>query len=570
MRSIVEFPTYCLLMWLKQLYIKGIDDNYFEPPLECHYGLLDGIIPKTMWMCNCQMVLGKKYDQLIWEISQIFNVLFWYVVYKLSCRIGRRWMRKENVNSDEKILEDGDHDRSVTLPLPDRSVSLSDIGEDVHSIMTSSSLISSDSDIGKKLSSLYSSNLQDESCIIEALNSASESTDKTGSCEWIERTDHRSLSDISLSSSTTMEILMNYGQVIPVEINWNLTTSFSIANQFIERCHCNYVKNKRENAEIHVHEKWIDLGPTPDLLVNIKPIILERNSFVEENGTTWKNELSSIQHLDKSEGDQKNNLDLQYFWEGDEKLSQLSVENSFKDFETSDTYFKPLTPPSMKNLIEEVNYSLTSDDPLLIESYMNGRQDNIDDPRGFLIRREYQENTLSCKTSTGSVQSNNDSFSRFLRDLPLLEEAQKFQPFTSSNFTQIRDRKPTTLCGCKLDRSITHCVIPARCSHMFCFNCAQENLKLPTTEVHHEIMEELSLNEKKLILEYEELLEFHSYQSIISPEDILIPWNVTTYQIPGTEMLFGCNFETDQPKPCPTCGVLSEKYWEVIPPPIQE
>ncbi|KAI3390204.1 hypothetical protein SNEBB_005035, partial [Seison nebaliae] len=195
-----------------------------------------------------------------------------------------------------------------------------------------------------------------------------------------------------------------------------------------------------------------------------------------------------------------------------------------------------------------------------------------------------QENASSSQTS--SSEKIYEKFGRSLSESPELDKGNC--PSITIVDPQMRDRMPTELdyltvellkknynlscrlCGCVLNCWSSHCVIPSRCSHMFCFNCGGKNLKLPSTDVHHEVIDKLTLGERDLIKEYEELLELHHSQPIVSSERMLIPWNITTYQIPGTEMLFGCKFQTRTPKPCPTCGLLSTEYWEIIPPPTND
>ncbi|KAI3387781.1 hypothetical protein SNEBB_007122 [Seison nebaliae] len=398
----------------------------------------------------------------------------------------------------------------------------------------------------------------------------------------------RKHSNASSSVSASIDVPLNRCKIVPVEFSGEHITSLVVPNQFIERCESSHEQNGVKRNSLEVYESLTEFGGNN--LTPITPILLDRKlTHGEEKELHYQMESKSTSKelLNKSEGDQNidENEDSSSVWDvKDDNSTYIPTNNSSDASDIKPSLVEPIHPSSMKNLIEEVNYPLTSDDPKLIASYVNGKDDYCDDgPRGFFIKRESQTNTLSSNLS--SRQTINESYSKILTDLPSLERRDSRQFYGLSD-SDIRDRKPSQLdyltlnliqknyelscrqCGCMLDCWNSHCVIPSRCCHMLCFTCGRDNLKLPTTEVHHEIMDQLTFEEKRLLFEYEELLQIHNYQPIVRSEHVLIPWNITTYQVPDTEILFGCKFETRCPKVCPICGLLSTKYWEIITPPF--
>ncbi|KAI3390124.1 hypothetical protein SNEBB_000755, partial [Seison nebaliae] len=345
MTNFMFLPLHFLVVWLKRVYINWIVHSN-PPPTECYYPVINSVIPKIIWDRKCRALFAAKYSTSVFFISLTVNILFWLALFWVSRHLYRKSISRAISNEDEK-----NEDSSINQPN-----SLSYMGELANNIVS------------------RSSNIRNK-------NSGDRVMD----------------SKTSLSSTSILKMMLNFGKLKPVEVSNEHVAPLLVGNQQTERCQSDFLNNSTERTAIHINRSWMEFGG--NILSSISPILLDRKSRQETGEQLNNRETSrSRECSDQSNGDQIHEKNVAFMWDSDES-STFSTEISSSYSNISQTCGEPLGQ-SIKNLLEHVNYPLEGCDPELIASFINRHNDTDTAPRGYPIRQQSQENASSSQTSS--------------------------------------------------------------------------------------------------------------------------------------------------------------------------
>ncbi|KAI3384075.1 hypothetical protein SNEBB_000286 [Seison nebaliae] len=622
--TIILQPARGLISIFRQIYRYLLYHEYVSLPVSCHYVTpiqqLVEYLP-TYVANKCDQYLYNKYETWCIRISCLTVILFGWTVIWLCKKIFRLITnRKPNHILNDTSSRYSHHYNTINGDQYDKDSELLSLMESKHSQSvttiasnsTSRALSSEQNQNSSKLSTNNSSqrrrrrlyNMTNNS-FKPPINSSISSqisgkliTDDSCKCSKKESWSEKQFSLSEIDKTSKSPVIRHRKKPLCDMSSGEAATNISSLTVANKKLLCGRsVKPSHQNIPkpSPYLPNYIEEKTDNDICVELNEDRLENtNSMFSQNGTetmdfsklihkqpNHQHETSSTSLSDNNfsrEVDMRLNGDCQSFTTESIKEELLYVNlasvNKFRvklEERLREFYSKPICyeraltsyePNFLSTIIEKrYNYAVWID---LLGSFH--RMLCIEVNKNYLVSEhiEGDNNEDSCDSKELSISSITNSSTYQNKYMIFKDRRSSLLNLLTIELLKRHFESKCRNCKSVLDRWKNHCVVPERCAHSLCFTCGKDKLMFPKTDVFHHTWQYLTADEQKLIKEYEQVNEFHRYGPIMKEIEMLIPWNVGSYQIPGTEIMFGALFESSEQKSCPVCGLLSDKYWEVF------